>query len=610
MQPTSSDDRQEAEGSFTTRSTADSPIEPIDDLVRVRQLILGADYDDLLALRDCLNDPEAFSLKLSTVISEAIAERFKIDKSLADVMAPTIEGAIQKSIAEDPHALAESLYPVMGPAIRKSISETLTQMLENMNQLLEQSLSPKSLGWRFNAWRTGRSYSEIVLMNTLEYQVEQVFLIHSETSLLVQHVVADFAITKDPDMVSSMLSAIQDYILDSFSVGEDEALNSMRLGDLTVLIEKGPRAVIAAVVRGKVPAEIEIVLKQAIEEIHMRHGKRLADYSGDPDEYTAIEPTLRNCLLYRRQDESDDEKPKRKIPWLAIGSIAIVLAILGYFGYEERQLQMSRESTMLNLAGQAGIVVVDSVVTNDGVLKIVGLRDPLAIEPGIAVEGNIYPHPDVLFDFKPYISIEPEIVLIRANQVLAPPASVQLRLEGAALVVVGKADVSWVEDARRGVGYIPGIESLDIASVEVSDALLTEIETEIELVERVSFHFERAQVEPISSEITIEALAEKISRLQHLSEQRGGSVLVDIFGSADDTGTEQTNLRIERQRASYVYDALIDAGVDMNTIRAHSLRESLDAQEGERIGVTELNERKVILRVTSSVKKLDSGRYK
>jgi OOP family OmpA-OmpF porin len=75
----------------------------------------------------------------------------------------------------------------MGPAIRKSISETMQQMLENLNQLLEESLSPKSLRWRFDAWRTGRSYSELVLLNTLEFSVEQVFLIHRKTSLLIHH---------------------------------------------------------------------------------------------------------------------------------------------------------------------------------------------------------------------------------------------------------------------------------------------------------------------------------------------------------------------------------------------------------------------------------------
>lgn len=113
----------------------------------------------------------------------------------------------------------------------------MAQTLETFNQLLEQSLSPRSIRWRFDAWRTGRKYSEVVLMKTLVYQVEQVFLIHRETSLLLQHVVSKNAIVKDPDMVSSMLSAIQDFMADSFT--DESSLNALRLGELSVLIEQG-----------------------------------------------------------------------------------------------------------------------------------------------------------------------------------------------------------------------------------------------------------------------------------------------------------------------------------------------------------------------------------
>ena len=56
---------------------------------------------------------------------------------------------------------------------------------------------PRSLKWRFEAWRTGRPFAEIVLLKTLVYRVDQVFLIHKETGLLLQHVVADEVRAKD-----------------------------------------------------------------------------------------------------------------------------------------------------------------------------------------------------------------------------------------------------------------------------------------------------------------------------------------------------------------------------------------------------------------------------
>ena len=150
------------------------------DLERVKQILV----DDLQVALESTDQKfekkfaqEEFSQAVSEVFAEALEDRTNSDDKVADVLAPTIDQAIAGSIDQDPKKLAESLYPIMGPAIRKSISETLQQMLENFNQLLEESLSPKSLRWRFDAWRTGRSYSELVMLNTLEYRTEQVFFI-------------------------------------------------------------------------------------------------------------------------------------------------------------------------------------------------------------------------------------------------------------------------------------------------------------------------------------------------------------------------------------------------------------------------------------------------
>ena len=84
----------------------------------------------------------------------------------------------------DPHVLADALFPVMGPAIRKSITETLRGMLESFNEALDNSFSLRGLKWRVEAMRTGKPFAEIVLMHSLLYRVEQVFLIHRETGLV------------------------------------------------------------------------------------------------------------------------------------------------------------------------------------------------------------------------------------------------------------------------------------------------------------------------------------------------------------------------------------------------------------------------------------------
>ena len=137
-----------------------------------------------------------------------------------------------------------------------SLAASLSSMLESMNQTLEHSVSWRALQWRLTALRTGKSFAEIVLLNTLVYRVEQVFLIERDSGLLLQHVKSNAVTAKYADMVSGMLTAIRDFARDSFRVSEDEGLDRFQVGDLSVLVEQGPHAILAAVVRGTPPPEL------------------------------------------------------------------------------------------------------------------------------------------------------------------------------------------------------------------------------------------------------------------------------------------------------------------------------------------------------------------
>jgi OOP family OmpA-OmpF porin len=562
-----------------------------EDLLRLRQLLLGAGYDELLALKQDLNDPEAFSMRLASVITEAISLRSQRDHSLAGVLAPTLESAIKASIASDPEALAESLYPVMGPAIRKSISETLSQMLENMNQLLEQSLSPKSLGWRFNAWRTGRSYAEIVLINTLEYQVEQVFLIHRETSLLIQHLVADMAISKDPDMVSGMLSAIQDYILDSFTVGEGDGLSSMRLSDFQVIIEVGPRALIAAVVRGKPPENLRNTFKVALEDVHKRARSRLQDYSGDPDDYQDLEPMLRSCLRVQRRDQAENGDVPRSIPWLALVSIALLSGIGLWFWFQSYTLDNARQNALVRLVSEPGIVVVGSRVVDD-LFLINGLRDRLAETPEQVLSESDIGALGLTFLFEPYLSMEAVIVERRAIRRLAPPVSARMSVQGSTLVVTGAANVSWVGTLEQHWRSVAGLDGMNIDELDRLDPVRAEMERLATLIESTTFYFGRSAAEPNSGAANVPALALAIKRLAVLGETLGSTPVVRILGAADDTGTAQFNARLAEQRAENLYVALLAQGIPAKLLVVQSLQDfpGLDAESSER---------KVMFRLTS-----------
>src|SRR4028118_1516410 len=162
-----------------------------EELAKLRRLLLGFEQSELDKLHERLNNPNIHAEDVSRVLPEAIILQSLQDKHLGEAMVPTVEEAIQASVKQDLNILADALFPVIGPATRKAISTALQAMSQSFNQAIEHSLSPQSFKWRLEARQTGKSFAEVVLLRTLLYRVEEVFLIHKQTGLVLQHVVAD-----------------------------------------------------------------------------------------------------------------------------------------------------------------------------------------------------------------------------------------------------------------------------------------------------------------------------------------------------------------------------------------------------------------------------------
>ena len=321
-----------------------------DDLGKLRSIIVGPERKDITSLRERLDNPEIRANEISNVLAESVLIRASKDKKLALALLPTIEEVIRDSVKRDPQFLATAIFPIIGPAIRKAISESIRSMMQSFNEALEYSVSWKGLSWRWESIRTGRPFSEVVLMHTLIYRVEQVFLIHGETGLVVQHVAADDVIVQDEDMVSGMLTAIQDFVKDSFGIMEGQALQSMHIGDLTIWIEQGAYTVLAAVIRGNPPEDLHIVLEEAVETIEFEQRQALVSFKGDSTPFLVTRPLLENCLLQARgkgrkeaieatsrQTEKEETAGKKgaKFSFLLVilvsGILCLVIILLGYF---------------------------------------------------------------------------------------------------------------------------------------------------------------------------------------------------------------------------------------------------------------------------------------
>ncbi|MFC1833784.1 OmpA family protein [Thermodesulfobacteriota bacterium] len=422
-----------------------------DEFAELRRLLLSAEQSQIREMLERLNDPKIRAEEVGRILSEAILHRAKEDKTLIPALMPAVEEILKASVKKDPRTLADSLFPVMGPAIRRSIAEFLRETLQSMNRAMEHSFTLKGLKWRFESFRTGKSFADVVLHHSLAFSVEQVFLIHQESGLLLLHVSSESAVFEDADMVSGMLTAIQDFVRDSFRAGQSDELDNLKMGELTVIVEQGPLAYVAAVIRGTPPEELRTMFKETLEAIHLRLGDALETYDGDAGPFQSATSSLEACLQNRFKTEE-----RKSFPYVLVITLVFGLG-LAYWIVSDMVAGSRRQNYIDKLRGEKGIVIV-SAQKEGGKFRIYGLRDSRAVEPSRLVDGTGLKPDEVSGQWEGFQALEPEYVLARARSLLKPPQDVTLTLEDGVLSARGKAPIDWVKNARSVGPSIPGVK--------------------------------------------------------------------------------------------------------------------------------------------------------
>ncbi|TIV73720.1 MAG: OmpA family protein, partial [Mesorhizobium sp.] len=183
------------------------------------------------------------------------------------------------------------------------------------------------LKWRFEAWRTGTSFSAVVLKHSLIYRVEHVFLISRASGLLIAHVTSQDATSEDPQLISSMLSAIQDFVKDSFKEKENSGLDTIRFGELRLWSEVGQFATLVAVIRGNPPEELHEVIRDVLLRIHQESSRALERFDGDSSQLPGVETQLQTCVELQHMDS------KEGFPWLVLTAVLLVLIVAGGWSF-------------------------------------------------------------------------------------------------------------------------------------------------------------------------------------------------------------------------------------------------------------------------------------
>jgi OOP family OmpA-OmpF porin len=483
------------------------------------------------------------------------------DTRLAEALKPTVEAALKCSVRDEPQPWIEALFPILLPAIRLAVTSALREMVQTLNQALEHALSLRSWRWRLESWRSGRSFAEVVLLRTLVYRVEQVLLLDRNTGLLLKSVAAPNISPKDTHQISGMLTAIQEFVRDSFDVEQSVGIRELHIGDFSLWVEQGPQAAIAAAVRGNAPAELRETLRAAIDLVHQEFGAELREFRGDAKPFEQrCQAILEGCLQSRHQEP---EKTSYWKLWLCTTALAAAAFLwTGLRFQESRQWNRALEA----LSHVPGIKVTQ-VYRRGGSYVLEGLRDPLAGSPEGVLADNGIDLRKASLQFEPFFSLDPEMVVKRVRATLKAPQRVAILLDHHVLKIEGAAPHAWILEARNDGRQLALAGVYEVRTDGLRDIDLDALRTDIEAL-RILFPLDSSFVSPAQAGLG-KTLAEKTGEWISGAVAIGRAPRVEVMGCTDSSGTEERNQSLSRERAERMAAFLLAAGVRRETLTIH-----------------------------------------
>ncbi|MDQ7091855.1 MAG: OmpA family protein [Methylococcales bacterium] len=482
----------------------------------LKNLLTSEEDHRLEALEFYFKTPKALAKKIALALPKAIrqADNESLRDSLDEALHDTVQTCLIESVHREPELYVDALYPVILPMIKKSIAEAFKEVMQSLNSAIEQGLSINRFSWHFQAWRTGMPYREIVLRNTLAYRVEQAFLIHRETGLLLRHVSNEgIDEIRDSDAVSAMLTAIQDFTQDSFSVNQTEKLDTVEIGDYTVYLDRGAYAMLACVIQGIPPYSLRDHFETILGNIHQQHIRLLTKFEGDSEPLEVIDADLQKCLL--SEQKQGDEKSSVSGRYILI-PLLLIFIVIGYWSYDNWKFEQRRENYLQLLQKQHGIIVTYNALQN-GELLIKGLYDPLIIHPDKLLEKSSLQTDEVTTDWQAYHSLAPAIVEQRLKQTLHAPPLVNVHLDDTLLTLTGVADKTWINNLTTITPVLSGVTAIDYQQLQNYPYFITQ---QLKVPETVNVFFNQGalKLEGISSIAWRNTLEENIAKLSFITD--------------------------------------------------------------------------------------------
>ncbi len=593
----------------------------MNSLEQLKDLLIGEEKQQLEQLEQNTASQQVFTKRTSEVLPQAI-ERISASPEFIASLEGTVTQCVHKSVKKDSKLYADALFPVIGPAIRMSILETFRTLVSSINQAVENSFSVKGLKWRWQAWRAGVPFADYVVSQTIAYRVEQIFLIQPSTGLLMAHAAHPTASQQaDADAFSAMLTAIQQFVTDSFSVDSQAHLDSVDFGDLAVMLFASPKAVMAVAVRGIAPPSLKIQLQELLEQVSEKRADALEQFDGDRSNMIFVESMLEPMLVEQKRSQTKAQKRSAALKHKVAAASAIAFFCWIIWSSVSHTVHYYRAHKLADSLAATPGYVINQVTRQSGHWVLTGLRDPIAQKPEQVIESLQLDPEQFDLRLESYLSLDDELVNSRVQSILSPPPTIQMSIVNGVVKLKGEADFPWIQRLSE----VRGLElfNLQLDQSEVAESSSSKYNRVAELltqqqqirfsmngpvvqfsgyatqswINQLPANMAQLQMDFIAEDlISIEqlnisklvrsiqatqiafvdqtpsneqnlqllAVADQAYQLHKLVSQTGTLMSCVLVGHSDGTGTREANEKMRLQRAQYVDQVLENAGVPQN----------------------------------------------
>ncbi len=168
---------------------------------------------------------------------------------MAEALGPIMGEAIRVQIRDSRKDMIEALYPVIGATVQRAVGEFTKEFQRNIDARLKATFGPQGMVRTAMARMRGVSSAELALRDLLPFSIKEIFLIQHGSGLLLAYSHPGSTEVADSDLISGMLTAIRDFVHDSFGHGdEDKELDEIQYGDERIIIQSGRAAYLAVVI--------------------------------------------------------------------------------------------------------------------------------------------------------------------------------------------------------------------------------------------------------------------------------------------------------------------------------------------------------------------------